>query len=82
MEDDAATVQYVISPVGKVFLVAAFPIFLIIGIFVCGLKEAYTDIKRAIFDKKYGSFSSDRVYKEENPSWEKLMTLVGKSQDE
>lgn len=60
-------IHYLTSIWGKILLTILFPVQgLISGFFN---KELYKEYKRMYFQKKYGSFSSDRVYKSRNPEF-------------
>src|SRR5690554_3503638 len=77
LEDDSATVQFVIGKVGKISAWLLTPMFYIYGTLAQGFPETHGEVKRVLFDKEYGAFSSDRVYKNaNNKGWDKLMSLL------
>jgi len=78
LEDDSATVQYVATTTGKVTLILLLPLIMLYCCVECGIKEGWDEYKKSLFDKKYGRFSSDRLYKNRKGSdWDKLMDLIG-----
>lgn len=76
LQDDCAEVHYVNSKIGLVTVLMLSPLLLIIGTLQCGIKETLHDLKRTVFLKKYGTFSSDIVYRGQKESWDKLMELL------
>lgn len=77
LEEDSATVQYVISGVGKATVILLAPILYVWFTILEGFPETNEGIKQVLFQKKYGAFSIDRVYKNvNNESWDKLMGLL------
>lgn len=64
INDSYVEIHYLASIWGKILLTILFPVQgLIVGFFN---KELYKGYKRMYFQKKYGSFSSDRVYRSGN----------------
>lgn len=82
LQGDEATVEFLPSKIGIVAFTLSLPILYIIGILGQGAKDTNKDIKNIYFAKKFGSFSSDKVYKVRNNKhsveWDKLLTLIGK----
>ena len=76
LQEDCAEVQFVNSLLGKMVLIALLPLLFIYSVFLVGVKETLHDLKRLIFLKKYGAFSSDMVYRKHTESWDKLMELL------
>ena len=76
-EDRFAYCQYTFNWLGKLLLIVGYPVFFLYGMWVQGSEETYQDLKRSIWQKKYGSFSSDAVYRNTD-GWNKLMDLIGK----
>jgi hypothetical protein len=77
VRDTEADCHYVVSPIGKLIVLLGAPVFYLIGTFSAGFSEAHEDIKRILFNKSKGAFSSDRCWKG-SKDWEKLMKLIGK----
>ena len=79
-EKRRATVQYVISPVGKILMFTLFWVYYPVTTFLWGYKEAHKGFTDTIFCKQKGAFSSDKVYKVRNKQvslqWLKLMKLI------
>lgn len=77
LEEDSATVQYVISGVGKATVILLAPILYVWYTMLEGFPRTNEGIKQVLFQKKYGAFSIDRVYKSaNNESWDKLMEVI------
>lgn len=74
--ESRATVQYVTSVWGKMFIVLASPVLYSVGTVMEGLPETHNALKRAFNDKKYGAFGSDVVYKDRGNQWDKLKNLL------
>lgn len=80
VSESDATVQYLVSPIGKATLLALSPLILLAGCVNVGLKETTLTLYGELFQKRTGSFSSDMVYRSHPESWNKLMKLVGKEE--
>lgn len=78
LQEDCATVHYVINPLGKTIMWLLAPIHYLIMSFMYGYADAHRGFKSAVFDKQTGSFGADMVYKRQEASWNKLMHLIGK----
>ena len=76
MAEDRATIHYKIGAVGKITLFALLPALYLFGVFAQGHSETVDDLKRSIWQNKYGSFSSDVVFNNSN-SWFKVKALLG-----
>lgn len=76
LQDEIAHCHFVVSKFGKLFLLTAAPLYYIIGTLLEGASEAHRSYKRDLFDKEYGAFSSDVIFKGRGRSWDKLMELV------
>lgn len=77
LEEDSATVQFVVSKTGKAIVILLAPILYVWLTMLVGFPRTNEGIKQVLFQKKYGAFSIDRVYKSaNNESWDKLMGLL------
>ena len=74
--EDKATIHYKIGIVGKMILLALFPLWYIIGLVQVGHAETMDELKVTLFQNKYGSFGSDVIYKNAD-GWFKLKILLG-----
>ena len=74
--DEEAVIHYKIGLVGRVLLFTALPLLYPLGVLQAGHTEAVDDIKRTFFQNKYGSFSSDVMWKNSD-GWFKLKALLG-----
>lgn len=87
LEESFATVHYNISLYGKVFMWLLSPVHYLIMTFMYGYSDAHKGFLDCVFDKQRGSFSSDVIYKyrgkgKSSESWNKLMKLVGRIDEE
>lgn len=60
-QDDTYHIQYLTSITGKALLTLVLP-FAVLGYGVMNIKEVLGDYRRRIFERKYGSFSTDTVF--------------------
>ena len=78
LDGETASVQFVIGKVGYMLLILLLPILFVQGVLAVGVSETVDDIKSALFQRKYGSFSSDMLYKQRHKlHWNKLMEMIG-----
>ena len=74
--EDRAVVHHVLSMWGLLFFIIMLPLVYLFGTVQQGFKETHRDYKRAIFDKKYGAFSSDVINAYRGTQWAKLSKLI------
>lgn len=75
---DCGVVHYNLSVCGRITMILLSPLIYLAGSLCYGLPETHRDFKRTLFDKKYGSFSSDQIYKREDGQWQRLKKLINK----
>ena len=73
--EDRAIIHFKTSVIGKIALVLLLPMIYPVGVFLGGHKEVAEEIKRTLFQNKYGSFGVDHAYRD-TESWDKLMWLI------
>jgi hypothetical protein len=73
--DDVIISHYTKTILGKLFMILLTPIILLTSGINSGTIH---EIKKEIFDKKYGRFGSDRTYKNkrQSSSWDKIQELI------
>ena len=67
-----AVIHFKTSVIGKIALVLLLPVLYLVGVFLGGHKEVAEEIKRTLFQNKYGAFGVDHAY-HDTESWDKLM---------
>jgi len=78
IKEESGIVHYNISIWGRAVMILLLPIIYLVGSLCYGFPETHRDFKRTLFDKKYGSFSSDQIYKRKDGQWRKLQKLISK----
>lgn len=70
---DIVEIHHYISFTGKVCILFLFPVIGIVSGFLN--MDVYDDYKRLLFQKRYGSFSTTRLYLQKHPEYYKLLGL-------
>lgn len=63
LETKRGIIEYRLNWLAKVVMVLLFPVL----VFLCGIGEASRELKRALFQSKYGSFSCDGFFPSSKP---------------
>lgn len=74
VDNDLIISRYFCNTLAKVYVTLLYPVLV-----VCeGYKDAGETLRRYLFQKRLGSFSSDFTYRRHEEAWSKIEKLVGK----
>ena len=73
--EDWAMIHYKLGIVGQAVATILSPLFYVYTLFQVGHRESLEDVKRLLFQNKYGSFTSDAVHRG-TVGWDKLMDFL------
>lgn len=72
---DKAVIHYKLGIIGRMAALILAPVFYLFGLFAEGHRVSVREIKRLLFQEKFGAFTSDVVYSGTS-EWDHLMKVL------